>query len=170
MNTLATFVGNAWGSNLISKMSVNCIMTAAQLSWYGTGETLVHGLAAFSLPGVKNANITPANVAAGVSWSVGIGYRGGHPRNYICGVDTGDLTNVQMLTPTFASSLAAGAATFRTNVNGYSTSPFTSITLGTLSFVRNKLWREPPVFVPYTGASVDRRIDTLRHRLGPDIA
>lgn len=169
MNALAALVGNAWGSNVISKMSTNVIHTNTSLSLYGAAGDLYEGTAALALAGSKTGVVSPAQVAAGISWSVTVGYRGGHPRSYIPGLVIPDTATVQTLSSIFASSLAAGANTYRTSVNGYTTAPFTSVELGTVSFVRAKAWRTPPVFIPFGSAHVDVRIDTLRNRLGPDL-
>jgi hypothetical protein len=145
-------------------------MSNCSIQLYGSGETIFRGSATFALSGSHTGSGSPANAAACITWLITIGYRGGHPRSYVPGIAAVDTLTVATFTGTFASSLAAGAATFRTSTNGYSTSPFSSVTLGTLSFVRNKLWRTPPVFVPYSGAIVDARIDTQRRRLGPDVS
>lgn len=169
MNALATFVGSAWGTNVVSKMSNNVLLTSCSLSLYGPSGDLYEGVAAFSLGGANATTVFPAQCAACISWATTRGYRGGHPRSYLPGVCVGMTTTVREFSGTFASSLAAGANTYRTNVNGYSTAPFTSVELGTISFVRDKEWLTPPVFMSYGAAHVDPRIDTQRRRLGRDL-
>lgn len=166
----AAFIGNAYGSNIIAHMHNSVTHAHTKLSWYGVGEDIVEGEASFALSGSGVGTCCPANVCLAISWHVAIGYRGGHPRTYVPGVPINSTDFVSLVGGTFASTLAAGGNTFRTNVNGHTETSITSITLGTVSFVRNKNWRTPPVFVPFVNATVDLRLDSQRRRLGPDLA
>lgn len=169
MNSLATFIGSAWGGNLVSHMNHLTIHTNTQVSFYGPGEELVEGVDTASFPGTKTNSCMPANCAVAVSWKVAIGYRGGHPRSYLAGLDLNDVPSLAAISPALASTLAAGGNTFLNSINGHSQGPLTSLTVGTISFVRQKQWRTPPVFVAYTTATCDTRIDSQRRRLGRDI-
>ena len=150
-------------------MNQLAILTNCDASFYGPGEELVKGTNTVSLPGTKTQPAAPANCAVAVSWKVAVGYRGGHPRSYIPGIDQNDIPSLTHISATLASTLAAGGNTFLNSVNGHVQGPLTSLTLGTMSFVRQKAWRTPPVFIPYTLCACDTRIDSQRNRLGPDI-
>lgn len=169
LQALAAFAGAAWGTNVITHMNAQVGLTHAHLSLYGADLDLLEADAALSHFGQDAGNVTPAQSAACISWRVGAGYRGGHPRNYICGLSIQQTANMVTLTTSFANTLAAGANTFLTNVNGFTEGGITDLKLVCMSFVRNKLWRTPPVAIPLLSATVDSRIDTQRRRLGPDV-
>lgn len=171
LNALATFVGNSYGSNIISHMDSATRLTHTHVSLYSADLDLLEGDAAFSLAGSVVGLQCPAQVCIGISWHVTVGYRGGHPRTYVPGVPISMLSAANTVGGTFASSLAAGATTYLSNVNGYTTGAFSDgIHLGTMSFVRARAWRTPPVFLRFISATVDERLDTQRRRLGPDIS
>jgi hypothetical protein len=121
--------------------------------------------------GGKIQESLPASVAACVSWPIGVHYRGGHPRSYLVGGNVVEMDTTRTWVPAFVSAASAAADAFHTGVE--STAPGGDITFvehGVMSFVRKKLWREPPVFYRIAlGARVDSRIDTQRRRLGPDV-
>jgi hypothetical protein len=170
LTSAAAFVGNAYGANVIVHMSAVVIAQHTHLALYGDSGDLLEADASYSLAGGATGVCTPANCCLCVTWHVATGYRGGHPRTYVPGVPDSAMITSNDVTGTFASSLAAGANTYRTNVNGYTNTSMPSVTLGTMSFVRANAWRTPPVFIPFTSASCDVRLDTQRRRLGPDIA
>lgn len=169
LNEMAQFWGDAWAVNVTSKMSNNSQMTLCEFSYYGAGDDLLKGSATFSITGTNVGVVDPAQSAAVISWLVQVGYRGGHPRSYVAGTTVTQRQTTSTFTAAFLSSLKAGADTFRLNVNGHTNPSFSSLQLGTMSFVRNKAWRTPPIFIPYIGSHVDGRVDTQRRRLGPDV-
>jgi hypothetical protein len=55
-------------------------------------------------------------------------------------------------------------------LNGLSDGTFTSVTAGVWHKFRAGAALAPPVFAPYTSASIQRRICTQRRRLGSEIS
>lgn len=170
LNSLAQFIGSAWGSNLVTHMHTSVSITQCEVSWYRGSGDLLKGFASLALSGAATGQQFPAQVAASIGWLMNASYKGGHPRNYLPGVSATMVTTNNTLSPTFVSSLTAGGNTFRTNVNSYTNPSFSSVQLGCMSFIRNKAWRTPPVFIPFIGAHTDARVDTQRRRLGRDIS
>ena len=168
LNSLANFCGDAWAVNLISHMGTFVVVENSHVSFYGSALEQHEGNATLNLTGGAVGSEVPAQCAVGVTWLLNVGYRGGHPRNYIPGLTVAQMDGLNTITIALANTLAAGANTFRNNVNGYTNPSFTSVQLVCMSFVRQNQWRATPVPLTITGAHVDLRIDTIRHRLGPD--
>lgn len=112
----------------------------------------------------------PANVSAAISWSIQQRYRGGHPRTYLPGIPSSQFADNTTLQASWITAVQNSANQFHQTVNAYASGTISSLLLGTVSFVRAKAWRSPPVFRSYVlnGAFVDSRIDSQRRRLGPD--
>lgn len=170
LNTLAAFLGNAYGTNVINKMADAVHLDHCHISFYGADLDLIEGDATLALSGSVAPPSNSAQVALGITWRIAIGYRGGHPRTYVPGVPISAQLNERSVTSIFASSLAAGANTFHTNWEGYTADEIPSLQHGAMSFIRAKEWRTPPVFVRINGATVDTRLDTQRRRVGADVA
>jgi hypothetical protein len=113
----------------------------------------------------------PANVAVVVSWSVPERYRGGHPRTYFPGTTIDRLQNNQEFTQVYKDEVRVAADQFHALCNTLTSANVADLHMGTVSFVNNKQWRNPPVFRDFTPAAaiVDTRIDSQRRRLGPDV-
>jgi hypothetical protein len=122
-----------------------------------------------SVVGLTGGVDLPANIAVGISWKVGLYYRGGHPRTYLAGIPSTARANVREWTNTYATAVAASAVNFLGDVNALTPGSITDVDLGMLSYVVNKAYRAQAAFFPFTSATVDKRIDTMRRRLGPDL-
>lgn len=113
----------------------------------------------------------PANVACGITWPIAAHYKGGHPRNYLCGIPVAAGGTTKFFDNDFVSSVAEAAQAFHTaweSLTGYS--GIATLEHGVVSFVDGGAWRAPPIFRRIMdGASVDKRIDTQRRRLGRDV-
>jgi hypothetical protein len=169
LNALALFMGEAWGNNIISHMSSNVVLSECEASYYKADGDILKGVGTFSLAGADSGTNQTAQVSAGISWLLGVSYKGGHPRQYVPGVTSNHLLNSYQFTPLFVSTLTAGANTFRNNVNSYTSSGISSVQFVTMSFVRNKAFRPVPIAIPIIGVHVDNRPDTQRRRLGADV-
>lgn len=169
LDDFADFFLSGYGSNIIALMSSSCAAETCQVALYETGEDLLLGNASAALSGVSEAEQMPASVAIAISWKTTRSYKGGHPRTYVPGVSRDHTSGVTNVYPAFASTLADAAGTFHTAIEGYTDTNITSVEHGTMSFVRDKAWRTPPVFVRFVTGSVDARLDSQRRRLGPDV-
>jgi len=119
----------------------------------------------------------PANVAACVSFKIGRRYRGGHPRNYVCGFPTTAVADKQKFTSTFANALASAYNTFRNTCAGATTTqPTIDVTqwvnvsyyLGhTFDAEHNRIPTPRPIpkVDTVTSCAVNTRIDSQRRRL-----
>ena len=169
LQAMCTFVGNAWASNIVTHTHILNRMTGCHTSFYSADLDLLEADATFSIAGTIAGDAVPAQVCVGISWQVTAGYKGGHPRQYVAGFPQTKMLGVREITGDYASTLAAGANTFLTSVNAFSSGGISELHLVCMSFVRNKLWRTPPVPITIHSAHVDPRVDTQRRRLGPDL-
>lgn len=126
--------------------------------------------------GAVTGDDLPAQVARLLSWNIGTSYRGGHPRTYLAAATYTQLDGVTELNGTTIANLNSGAALFRTAVNAITTTHLSAVMLGTLSrftaggsTATPKVYRDPPVFMPFTGVHAQPRICTQRRRLGSEI-
>lgn len=121
--------------------------------------------------GTQSALPLPASVALCIGWQVQQHYKGGHPRTYLVGPDSGQLVGGRRFTTALTTSAVASANGFHNDVNAMSHGGIAFCRLGVVSFVNKKAWRSPPVFRDYVtgGAHCDTRVDTQRRRLGRDV-
>jgi hypothetical protein len=166
LNALAAAVRSAWVSNVLplqtSTLFLNDV-TAIDLA----SETGPSGIAAGSNAGSKVTAAQPLNCAVCWSWSIARRYRGGHPRTYIAGLVSDQVSNATTITTAAQTAHAAAAAAIRTAVNAVTTSAGTA-KLATVHYYRNKAILETPLVSQISGVSVDTRIDSQRRRLGRD--
>lgn len=118
--------------------------------------------------GTASGTALPASVAACLSWSQGVHYRGGHPRTYIMGLSTVDIASANTLTGSYMSSLQAAGNTLITNISAISGIGGGPAALCCLHRTLGKVTLNPPQAGIIFGASVFARIDSQRRRLGKE--
>lgn len=170
--TFADAVFGAYVDNILKSFSTASALNLVQVVLYENDEPLeansLHAVASGTVGGAA----APANVAACISWPISAHYRGGHPRTYMGGVPDSACANGSQFDGTWRTGLIARANAFHTACEGLpAMGGIATVEHGIVSFVKNKVWRDPPVFRRITtGAYVDTRIDTMRRRLGRDVA
>lgn len=171
LNQFAKAVADAWSARFRANINGHVELKGCEVLYYGNTGIDGAGSDVRSQLGTLTADPLPTNCATCISWKVQQHYRGGHPRTYLPPPDITKLASSNKYSAAFATAIAGAANAFLQDVNGFSQLDFTDVHLGTVSFVRNKEWRTPPVFRDYTptAASCDTRIDSQRRRLGPDI-
>lgn len=166
LNALAAAVRSAWVTNVLplqsSTVYLNDVTTIDLAS-----ETGPAGVATGSSSGSKVTAIQPLNCAVCWSWAIARRYRGGHPRTYIAGLVSDQVSNATSITTAAQSAHAAAAAAIRTAVNAVTTSAGTA-KLATVHYYRAGAVLATPLVSQITGVSVDTRIDSQRRRLGRD--
>lgn len=166
LNALASAVRGAWVTNVLPLVTQNLLLnevTAIDLA-SDTGAT---GIATGTNAGTKITAAQPANCAVCWSWQIARRYRGGHPRTYIAGLVSDQVSNVSSITSAAQSAHQSAAAAVRTAVNGVTTSAGTA-KLATVHYYKDKTLLATPLVSQITGVSVDTRIDSQRRRLGKD--
>ncbi len=132
-----------------------------------TSATAAIGQASVTTTGTRVGANNPASVAAVISWSINLRYRGGHPRSYIPAGCQEDLAGFTSWTPAFITQLDAAAGSFLTSMNALTTGS-TTYKLCIVSYSSNNAPRPQPLPFQIQGHSVDSRVDTQRRRLGKD--
>jgi len=122
-------------------------------------------------PGTQAGQVLPAQVSCCISWTVQQRYRGGHPRTYLPPTVAASTLNSNQWQQSYVDSVRQSANDFHAVINAYAAGALGDLHLGTVSFVKDRAWRTPPVFRDYSPgfALVDARIDTQRRRLGRDV-
>src|SRR5580692_179453 len=170
-NTFSEDVWNAWAANILPHVSTEGGLQLVTTQVFFTDSLVVEGSYATggAAGGIDSPPISAASCCC-LSWATGLYYRGGKPRSYIGGIPASELaaSSSKLVQNDYANALAAGAAAFLAAVNALDVSPITPGALGTLSFAKDKAWRDPPIPVPYTGVQVGSRLDTQRRRLGKE--
>lgn len=110
----------------------------------------------------------PANVAACISWTQGVHYRGGHPRTYIGGATSSWMNGVTQLSSSFMSSLLAAGNSLITAIGAVSGISDGPAALVCLHRTRGKVQLNPPQAGIVFSAIVHSRIDSQRRRLGKE--
>lgn len=170
-NALIADIGGGFLNSFKGLVSSAFVWTNADGYYYDVGGIALAGQSPLTGAGTVSAPALPANVALCIGWQVQQHYKGGHPRTYLVGPDSNQLSGGRRFTTTLVNGAVASANTFHSYVNGLSHGNISSVKLGVVSFVLRKQWRTPPIFRDYVtaGAHCDARVDSQRRRLGRDI-
>ena len=166
LNTLAGDIGTAWNTNCAGQVTSDVVSTGCTIVYVpSVGNELV-GTSTFSHGG-SGGGTTVADVSACyvVNWHINAYYRGGHPRSYVPGVITGNVTNGSGITGGAQSSVTSAYTNFLTAVNGYTTTNISAASMGTMSFQSGNAWRGTPLFRKYQSVSVRALLGSQRRRI-----
>lgn len=166
LDALALSLANQWGTNLAEYISPAVGLVDTTLVWIPTAGTELISTNATAHSGLSSG--TPIHDAAAcyvLSWHISAYYRGGHPRTYLPGVETENITNYSDLIAGIQVNLHLGALNFLTGVNALTHGAITQTELGTVSFASGLAWRTPPIFRPYVGISVSPKLGNQRRRI-----
>lgn len=115
LNTMATTVGTAWGTNLKALAPNEITLTEVIITDLTTTSSGV-GVAATSVVGTRGTAYIAAGSALLFNFLVDRRYRGGKPRMYApFGIST-DLSTAQLWSSTFRTACVTGLTNFRTAV------------------------------------------------------
>ncbi len=166
LNTAAGTINTAWGTRYIALLGDVCSLTGVKLTHIPSVGNEVLGVSSVTKTGSRvGGYVDNASSCYLINWNVNKYYRGGHPRWYMPGVITTDITNGSSVGGTQRTSLVSASNGFLNDCNAITTSNITSFVLGTLSWVHLKAWRVPPVHFPYVSASVSPFLATQRRRI-----
>lgn len=136
-----------------------------------TGNFSVHGM---SYTGINVQGMLPNNCAVCISFTVNYSYRGGHPRMYVCGLNSTDTTNGHSFQSSFLNEWANLMTGWMSDHNTMTYGP-NSFQLQMVSYythdpVTKQQMYHPggPKYYPITGYAIHPRVDSMRRRLGKD--
>lgn len=182
-----------WTTGAPVQTSMQLLADGAKAAWTTWFAPIVHSSVALQiveatdissrtgLQATNNAGATgglagtaaPNQVAMVISWKVAQRYRGGHSRSYLPGPTTADIVNGNTWTGTKLTAVNTAALGFRNAMNAI-VIPEGPTTFGTYSYFQKvggaEAYRTPPVFYACTSAQFHTRVDTMRRRLGKELA
>lgn len=166
LTAVALAIANAWNTNIAPAVTSEVTLTQVQVVFIpSVGSELVGSWSGTHVGSAAGAAIPDASACAVIDWAIPAYYRGGHPHTQSPGVPLGDVTNGSNIASTRRSALATGWNAFRNAINALTEPTITALTMGTLSFADNKLWRTTPIFRPYTSCTVRLVLGSVRRRL-----
>lgn len=124
--------------------------------------------------GTRIGTALPVSTAAVASWKVNFRWRGGHPRTYWPAGVSNDVENGHLWTAAAAAAFDTANGGFLTSVNGQIIGGQGGY-LTCVRYVHTPMpgqppeYLNPPLDLRIQDVSVDRRLDTQRRRLGPDL-
>lgn len=163
---LAGVVRTAWVSNVIPLQSGAVTLTDVQCVDLSS-DTGEEATATGSNVGTQSGTAMTANACVCWSWKIARRYRGGHPRTYIAGLSTTQVSNANTIIGTAVTAHAAAAAALRSAINSMAFAGSTP-RLVVVHYRRDKVQLGTPLVSEITGVSVDTRVDSQRRRLGRD--
>lgn len=169
LDTLAAAMSSRYATNFLPLLSGSCALSSTQVILY-TGGDSSEGFAGAGGNGSHIQSALPASVSVCLSWHIAPHYKGGHPRTYLPGITGDRAANASSWSSDTLTAFSSAGNAFHSAVESIPPmgSRITAVQHGTVSFVRNNAWRNPPVFYRFTSCTVDSRIDTQRRRLGAD--
>lgn len=167
---LADGLYGIYNETLLTVTSTANVLERVQVVlWFG-GEEFTAFSTELGTTGDIGGLLTPAQVAACISWPLAFHYRGGHPRTYLAGLPASAYGSNTTWDVDWRNDAETAARSFHMAVETLGPiGGMETIEHGVVSFVLDGAWRTPPVFRRIqTDAHVDSRIDTQRRRLGAD--
>jgi hypothetical protein len=171
--SLCTGFATAFDTNL--KSAFGNVVSLQNVEAYDlSSRTGAVGSATGFTTGSRLGPALPTSTAAVASWKVNYRWRGGHPRTYWpAGVQT-DVESGHLWSAAAAAAFDTGNGGFLTSVNGQIIGGQGGY-LTCIRYVHTPVKGQPPVYfnppldLRIQDVSVDRRLDTQRRRLGPDL-
>lgn len=165
LETILNGVSDNWNTDIGSQLTTNVSLNAVAASFItgvGTSLDYTHTETHSGSQANPIQNIASCVV---VNWAIGDYYRGGHPRTYFPGPNGGNLNNGSTLTGAYQAALATSATAWLNHINALTSTNVTQVQLGTVRYQSGHNWLSPPVFKPYTSASIRPTLGIQRRRL-----
>jgi len=156
-------------TSFAARMNANATYAQSSATLYTPGGGVLQSNVAMTGTGSHGGTaVTDATMCKVISWLSTVYWRGGKPRTYVPGIETGDLaaSSASVLANAEITAMTTAATGFRTAVNAMTQGTITGTTLGFVSFQSGNVVRPTPLFFAYTGAKVHSRAGTQRRRMG----
>jgi hypothetical protein len=166
LTTLAGDIATDYTSNVKPMVPASVVLTGIDITFVPSVGNEVVANTSQSITGtLAGTDVSNAATCFVVNWTISAYYRGGHPRTYMPGVITADLTNGSVVSSARQSSVANNWNNFRIALNAYTTTNISGVVMGTLSFASGNAWRATPLFRTFTGASTRSTVGIQKRRL-----
>ena len=164
LKTLADQLATSWLTQS-SMISSSCSITQVDVSFIPSTGNVLDYTGTYASAGSGGAAVADAGACWVVNWVISDRYRGGHPRMYIPGVLSADVTNGSDMSGAHVSTLAANAAALRNTINALTSTNITAMSMGTVRYQSNNNWLSPPLFRAYTSVKVNPKLGSQRRRV-----
>jgi hypothetical protein len=170
LDTFSSAIRIAWVANMAARYITNSGLTSVEV----TDLTTRTGLQSVDSVGGTGSDATagaPASAAICVSLVNGKRYRGGHPRQYLSGVNASAYTNGSTISNTVANNYKNSYTAFINAINALTTGGATwdVVSVGFYQSAAGvQSYRIPPEVLKITAVKVHTRLDTQRRRLGKE--
>lgn len=166
LNGLNSTVAGAYATEFCQLMNPVSVVRNVD-SWDLSSPAGASASAAVNHPGTRAGPAWTNDVATCISWKVNYRWRGGHPRTYLPGPTTSDVTAGRLWASTFETLAETSASDFLSIIN------VATMLGGPLSLVAVRYYSggallETPLVLPIVGSTVHSRVDTQRRRLGKE--
>lgn len=169
LSALATDLYGAFQTTFLGPLSSSCSLLECTVHYFNAGEELTASSSAVHTGG-DESEIIAVNTASVISWTISTRYRGGKPRNYLCGVSQAALGGTRQFTDGYVASQTTHAATFLSTVNGLAPGSIETVTLGVVHFFRHGAALAPPTFDPFIAGKAQKRVCSQRRRSAREFA
>lgn len=166
LKTVVDGAVNAFHTRMTAQLSSIVTQNAVQATWITSPGNAIEYVGSYSNVFTGGGAVPNAASCIVLNWAINQYYRGGHPRMYLPGPITGNVSNYTTLTSAYQSAIATAAGNWLTDCNALTGTHISAIALGTVSFARGNSWRSPPVFYGYKSANARAIMGTQRRRLG----
>jgi hypothetical protein len=173
--TIGTSLSTAWQNALAPLCQVNVHLRTVDVIDLSSDVSSV-GSVAVNIAGTRAGNANPNNSAMVASYRINRRYRGGHPRTYWPAGVASDTATGNLWSQTFLPIANNGASAWVGNVNAilYAGNPLIH---GVVSYFTrdpnvpgHSILRAQPEFFRTQSVIVHTRMDSMRRRLGKEIA
>lgn len=167
---LATTVRTAWNTNLAPLVHAFTVLKTVEVTDIST-RTGAQGVDTVGSTGTQAGTPSSNQVALVGSLKIAQRYRGGHPRIYIPGMVTANITGGTTFTSTYITSMQTALRAIRTAINGSSAGGATWNMVAVSYFHKvggAEAYKIPPDIYVITDCVVHTRVDTVRRRLGKE--
>lgn len=166
LKTITDGMVAAYFARFKARQSAACVLNDAKAVWITAVGNEIAYESSYNDAGTNGGAQAIVSAAPVINWSISAYYRGGHPRTYMPGLVTSDVTNNNALSPTAVGLWATAASSFLTDVNALVGTHILTTKLGEVSYQSGGVWRVPPIFRPFNSASLRTLLGTQRRRIG----
>lgn len=175
LQTVGTAVGAAWAPSIGVLAATTTTLSQVEVEDLSS-KTAGVGIASVTHIGNRAGAGLPNNVACVASYKIHVRYRGGHPRSYWPIGVQGDVTAGRLWSTTFLPLASNAASSYVGNINaialggGLLTMCAVSFYGGAPPVNGESVLRDVPQVYTVQSVQVHQRVDTMRSRLGKEIA
>jgi hypothetical protein len=168
LNQVAQTWASNWVTNFAPMMNTAVRLTSVEVTDISSA-TGAQGVNVASHDGTRAGTAMSVQVAAVVSWHVNYRWRGGHPRTYYPAGVIADVVNGNTWATAFQSAMGTAAANQLAQYNATPLAGGVCTMVAVRYFDQNALLPTPLV-LPVANAAFHTRVDTMRRRLGRELA